>query len=133
MTEETEEVQEPMTNDTYCFTHYTGEAFHTILVSYLVPFFVSNHNIQLITEVGELTFVTQSDQPMYLIPFDAPMAVQFGMEVQTAHMDEEGDGFELKIPMLFPGNLMPFMHYKIDDQKLFKQEDNQWTQINLPS
>lgn len=130
--EEESKEEAPITMETYCFMHYVDDRFYTLMLSYLVPFFIENHNkIEFTAEVGEHKFFWKSDQPVYLIPYDHPKAQELGIAKIAVNISVGDAPMVITIPMELPKEILPFITFKMADNKLFKAENNQWIQMQL--
>ena len=79
------------------------------------------------SNIGGHKFITTTDQPRYLIPYDNPICDKYGKKVTfDLHTDTHDGLSQITIPMEFEPPIAEYFQYKISEGQLYKQENRKW-------
>lgn len=129
--EENIEYEMPLTDDIYCWTCLVEEEndkkFYTLLVGPLLKVWISAGPAVLESTLGIHRFIATTDRPMYLIPYDDPIADKYGKKVKfDLHTTDPEEPDDIVVPMEFEFSVAPFFQYKILNGQLYKKEGKEW-------
>ena len=133
MADDNNEEQVLRSDAIYCYTQAVSDAtglskYHTVFFGPLLKAYLAAEPSILQSKLGEHTFSASNDKPMFLIPYDDPHVQKFGKEMKTyalpAKSPNEADS--IIFPMVFEIGVSRFLHYKIEDGRLYKKVNHKW-------
>jgi hypothetical protein len=130
------EYQMPLTDDIYCYCARAGDRYHLLVLSYLVPFMITNHHA-LQMKLGERLFIGVADVPMFLIPYDDPDGVKHATIMENVDLHPSGKPIppemlrSIYMPKEFSLSVEPYFHFKIENDQLYKKEEGIWQKVQI--
>ncbi len=122
----------PLTSEIYCYLGESQGKYHTLMVSPLFKYFLAKKMIGLAASVGRHLFRYETDQPVYLIPYDDKVGLSHAVKVEELKLFDgpvpEDMHPTIILPFEFSLTVEPFLHYKLFDGELFKKVNNEWRQ-----